>query len=650
MVLDRELRYVAANAAYRRATATDLDALLGRTFYEVFPHDPSNLNNASVALVRASLERVLRDGEPDVIASVVYRVPEHTPEGVITTDRVWSATHTPLRDDSGAVTHVLQHTVDITEVHRLRASAEIARGESEPSDAVTADVMRRADSLQEKYTLLSGELGELRRLFDQTPGFVCFLRGPTHVFELANPAYYQLVGHRELIGRRAREALSDIEGQGFFELLDRAFETSTALSERNMRAVLRPSPGAEPLERFVDFVFQPIVDGAGRSVGIFVSGHDVTDLQDISRAERAAQASARAARAEQRFLADLLPVQVWTSDAAGALTYVSRRVEDYFGVSAAQIIGEGWKNVVHPEDLPTVVERWTHSLQTGEPYEVEFRLARADQSYRWHLGRAVALRDDEGQITKWYGTNADIDDQRAALAERAALVDALVRKNEELDRFAHVASHDLKAPLRAISNLSQWIASDLGDAVPAETQEHLQQLTQRAQSMSELVDAFLQVAKAGLAQEALSEVDTRAVCLHTVELIEPGPSVQVRIAEDLPVIHASRTALSQVFTNLVNNAITHAGSDELLVSIDAERIESGHRFHVRDDGRGIPAAKRAQMWDAFRSVRGPTSGTGLGLAIVKRTVEAHGGELEVSETPGGGATFSFTWPDASSSA
>ena len=165
--------------------------------------------------------------------------------------------------------------------------------------------------------------------------------------------------------------------------------------------------------------------------------------------------------------------------------------------------------------------------------------------------------------------------------------------------------------------------------------------------MSELVDAFLQVAKAGLKQEAISEVDTRAVCAHTLELLQPEPSVQVRIAEDLPTIRASRTALSQIFTNLINNAITHAGNAELLVRIDAERFEGGHRFHVRDDGRGIPAAQRAQMWDAFRSVRGPTSGTGLGLAIVKRTVEAHGGELEVSETPGGGATFSFTWPHPS---
>jgi PAS domain S-box-containing protein len=130
-----------------------------------------------------------------------------------------------------------------------------------------------------------------------------------------------------------------------------------------------------------------------------------------AEAERAREAL-RVSEARYRFLAEAIPVQIWTATPDGALDYVSKRVGDYFGMSSERILGEGWQHVIHPDDLPPVAERWMHSLASGEPYQVEFRLRRHDGEYRWYLGRALAQRDESGAVVRWFGTNTDIQDQK----------------------------------------------------------------------------------------------------------------------------------------------------------------------------------------------------------------------------------------------
>ncbi len=149
-----------------------------------------------------------------------------------------------------------------------------------------------------------------------------------------------------------------------------------------------------------------------------------------------ARGEAETREAAYRFLAESIPQQVWASDPAGALDYVSPVVEKYFGQPAATILGAGWLAVLHPDDASPAVELWTQSLATGAPYEVEFRLRRHDGVYRWHLGRAVAERDPAGKIVRWYGTNTDIDERRAM---ESALQAALARAEVSERRFKVLA-------------------------------------------------------------------------------------------------------------------------------------------------------------------------------------------------------------------
>ena len=178
----------------------------------------------------------------------------------------------------------------------------------------------------------------------------------------------------------------------------------------------------EPLP--VDYTSIPIKDGR-KVTGVVVTFRDISDQQRVEEQsarlvrEREARAEAEAARealraseARYRFLAEAIPVQIWTATPDGALDYVTQRVADYFGVTTEQILGEGWQHVIHPDDLPRAVERWTHALTTGEPYEVEFRLRDANGSYRWHISRALPQRDEAGKVVHWFGTNTDIEEQK----------------------------------------------------------------------------------------------------------------------------------------------------------------------------------------------------------------------------------------------
>jgi PAS domain S-box-containing protein len=168
----------------------------------------------------------------------------------------------------------------------------------------------------------------------------------------------------------------------------------------------------------VDYTSIPIKEG--RTV------RDISDQQRVEeqdaglRREREARADSDRARdalrvseARYRFLAEAVPVQIWTAHPDGRLDYVSQRVATYFGKPAEQILGEGWLNVIHPDDLALVGEQWMKSLATGEPYQVEFRLRRHDGQYRWYLGRALAEVDAAGKVVQWVGTNTDIDEQKS---------------------------------------------------------------------------------------------------------------------------------------------------------------------------------------------------------------------------------------------
>ncbi|WP_407292482.1 PAS domain-containing protein [Stutzerimonas zhaodongensis] len=270
LLLDSNLVILDANAAYLKLTARSLEEIAGRRIQEAFAADPQYPESTHVEELLESFGRVLRNKTVDTLPVIRYSIEINSGGGAAYEDRYWSATHTPLLDEHGEVCAILQHTVDISELQSLKDSVRSAESSGQPTQQVEASIISRARSIQD-------EGNQLRQLFAQAPGFVCFLRGEEHIFELVNEAYQQLTGHRNLIGKSVREGLPELEGQAFIALLDQVYRTGEPYIGRDMRALLQRRPNAEPEEVYVDFVFQPIIERDGRASGIFVLGSDVTE-------------------------------------------------------------------------------------------------------------------------------------------------------------------------------------------------------------------------------------------------------------------------------------------------------------------------------------------------------------------------------------
>ncbi len=247
-----------------------------------------------------------------------------------------------------------------------------------------------------------------------------------------NEAAGRMLGftNREMLGKRLHELIHHhyADGSPFPVEQCPIISSVTDAVQQRVGADVFWKKGGEQLP--VDYTSIPIKEGR-KVVGVVVTFRDISEQQLAEtqatrlRGESAARAEAerarealRASEARYRFLIEAIPVQIWTAQPNGTLDYVSQRVADYFGMTVDQVLGEGWQNVIHADDLPGVVERWVSSLESGAPYEVEFRLRAHDGDYRWYLGRALAQRDERGNIVQWFGTNTDIDEQkRIALAD-----------------------------------------------------------------------------------------------------------------------------------------------------------------------------------------------------------------------------------------
>jgi PAS domain S-box-containing protein len=269
------------------------------------------------------------------------------------------------------------------------------------------------------------ERQQFGQMFDQSPSFMSLKYGPDHRAEIANPAYYRLMGARDIMGRPVAEAFPELVGQGFKELLDRAYATGATQYATAAPLKVQRVPGQPLAECFVDFVYQPIRDDNGQIIGIFAQGNDVTDRVLAERLAHDKEANFQA-------LTQIMPNQLWTARPDGSVDWVNERALVYFGLPDLHSEGDKWLETVHPDDRTTSGLVYQTALSTGTPYETEFRARRHDGAWRWFLARAIPVRDADGAILRWVGTNTDIHERKLAEDANARDRDRLWQLSQEL--------------------------------------------------------------------------------------------------------------------------------------------------------------------------------------------------------------------------
>ncbi|RKI67284.1 PAS domain-containing protein [Corallococcus sp. AB049A] len=233
--------------------------------------------------------------------------------------------------------------------------------------------------------------------------------------------------------------------------------------------------------------------------------------------------------------------------------------------------------------------------------------------------------------------------------ELVRLTQALEQSNRELDQFAYVASHDLKAPLRGIANLAEWLKEELGTNLTVQAQEFITRLHGRVHRMEALIDGILTYSRAGKVSEQ-GPVDTGVLLREVVELLAPPPEVQVVLPPGAPTVSAERVKLQQVFLNLIGNGLkfTRLHRPDPRIQVTWKDVGEQYEFSVADNGPGIAPEFHERIWGIFQTLesRDKVEGTGIGLSVVRKIVETRGGKAWVDSVPGGGAAFRFTWPKA----
>jgi signal transduction histidine kinase len=254
-----------------------------------------------------------------------------------------------------------------------------------------------------------------------------------------------------------------------------------------------------------------------------------------------------------------------------------------------------------------------------------------ERAYNEELEQRVRLRTQELEIVakKLEASNAILE-----------------RRNEELDQFAYIASHDLKAPLHGIGLVSAWLKEDCGEILPASSRRYLDELEQRVQRMGKLLDSILSYSRAGRNLEAEEPVQVQELLDRILESLRIPTGFQIQIQSPLPVLMANPNGMHQVFQNLIQNAIKHHHRENGTISVGWTDAGEFFEFRVSDDGPGIDPRYHNKIFQMFQTLRprDEVEGSGIGLSIAKRVVELHGGRISIESDLGQGTTFRFTWP------
>jgi len=344
----------------------------------------------------------------------------------------------------------------------------------------------------------------------------------------------------------------------------------------------------------------------------------------------------------------------------GKLLLVNQKLCEILGYSRQELIEKKFQEITLPEDLVNELE-FLRQLLAGEieNYCVEKRYIRKDGDLVWANLTVSLLREQNGSQFLM-GVVEDIRERKQAeeslrlraqelnwtANSLAKTTNVLRKRNQELDQFAYVVSHDLKAPLRAIANLSSWIEEDLSDSMTEDNVHQMNLLRGRVHRMEGLIEGLLLYSRVGRIQVASETVKVEKLLAEIIDSLAPPSGFEVKVEPGMPTFVTERLPLQQVFANLIGNAIKHNRGESGHVKISVKELDNFYEFSVADDGPGIAAQYHDKVFVIFQTLeaRDQVENTGIGLSLVKKIVEGQGGSISLESAEGEGATFRFTWP------
>jgi PAS domain S-box-containing protein len=644
---------IAASKAYLSITDKKADQIIGQPLFTVFPDTSEEAMKTGKGDLHHSFENVIATLKADSTGVIRYDLADKKGNLEV---RYWQATHYPVIQDDKLVA-ILQSTADITQL-------------------VLSEEQLKLANLKLEDALSSGLIGSWS--WNITKDIVTADKGLSKIFGVSVEAALKGLpisnfidsiyeDDRAMVAEKIEESVTS---KDFFECEYRTIDTN---------GLIRWVIARGRIER----------DEDGKAVefpGVMI---------DIS-SRKEAEAILRDSEERLRFMADTMPQLVWITRPDGYHEYYNKHWYEYTGTKEGETDGKRWNNLFHKEDRVRAKQVWQHSLDTGEPYEIRYRLFNVQTDrYRWVIGRALPYKDENGTILKWYGTCTDIDDSIREIEERKKLEkelkdekirlesrvaertsqlkltneglrdeikkrlsvekklreygEELKRSNKELEEFAYVSSHDLQEPLRKIRAFGDLLveeyANKLGDG-----KEYLDRISSSAARMSTLIEDLLTFSRVTTKPAVPKPINLNEILESTVsdlhDRIEKEKGV-VDIQSDLPTVKADETHMRQLFQNLISNALKfHQPEVAPFVRISASVDEDEYTITVTDNGIGIDPKYADKIFAVFQRLNSKYAyeGTGIGLAVCKKIVERYGGTIQVKSQVGVGTSFIITLP------
>jgi PAS domain S-box-containing protein len=617
------------NDAYREILASKHPAAIGQPLMKVWAEIESDL----LPLVAQAMA-----GEPVQSSDIEL----HLERKGYREEAHFAFSYTPVLDDSGAVAGIFCAAMETTA-------------------QVLAD--RRALAETERQ----------RRLFQQAPGFITILGQPNHIFEFVNDAYISLFGVRDYIGHPVRDVFPELADQDFFEWLDEVFTTGVRHVANDVPIRLRLVPGSPEVERFVDFIYEPVTNEDGQVTGIFCEGHDVTEnhLAQVALRELNATLEDRVAKAvaERQLLADVVESTdafVQVADLDYRWLAVNRASADEFeriyGVRPR--VGDSMLDILahRPADQAAVKAVWGRAL-AGEAFTAIEAFGAADRARRYYEMKFNILRDPSGRQIGAYQFVYDVTERLEREADLAHAQDAL-RQSQKMDAMGQLTggvAHDFNNLLMPIiGSLDMLQRKGLGDARSERMVDAALQSAERAKT---LVQRLLAFARRQPLQPRPVDLASLVVGMESLLASTVGPRVRLALdlESNLPPAVADANQVEMALLNLaVNGRDAMPDGGVLTIHVAMENLGHDHgldlkpgryvRLCVHDTGIGMDGATRAKATEPFFSTKGVGRGTGLGLSMVHGLAAQLGGALTLESALGEGTTVKIWLPLATDTA
>jgi PAS domain S-box-containing protein len=337
---------------------------------------------------------------------------------------------------------------------------------------------------------------------------------------------------------------------------------------------------------------------------------------------------------------------VLITDKNGNIEYSNDGLTRLIGYNYKEIEGQKTWDIFNGVETDTIeTDRLKSSIAEGQSFTGEFRQKHKDGTYTW-IGVTATPIIDDGKVSRYVFINSDINERKIAEEKMRLYTENLEKAFKELDKFAYVVSHDLKAPLRAIFNLSNWISEDYLDNMPEEGREMFERIRGRVLRMEGLIEGILAYSKIDRKDDVFIDVDLNKQLKDSLDLIDLPKNFKIDIQENLPTVKGDQSKIHQVFMNMLSNAIkfNDKPEGEGLVKVKCEDDGQFWKFSVEDNGPGIEPQYHEKIFVIFQTLnaRDTFESTGVGLAIVKKIVDEMGGKIWLESELGKGTTFHFT--------